>query len=256
MRESDRTNGGRGGPLTIYAYTSLVTYLRQGVLHHIARVSHDSRWKLAPTTITQRPRSPPLLRGPPSRPIYLLTFLSHSGFLLLRFRRVTPSRCTDARAPSPSFSRLPERTQDPRGISGYARTRRHDDKCSRPFTPAAAAAAASRRNSVTSRATHFLHRQRAGGRSRAYAAAWVACRYCTAFDGSIVSRRVVLLGPFAPLRLLPRRRPRQRQRQRRRRRRGSPKYGWPRGYAPLANSTRHGATRDARAHVALGASPP
>jgi len=88
----------------------------------------------------------------------------------------------------------------------------------RPFTPAAtaAAAAAPRRNSVTSRATHFLHRQRAGGRSRAYAAAWVACRYCTAFDGSIVSRRVALLGPFAPLRHLPHRRPRRRRRRRRR----------------------------------------
>ena len=35
---------------------SAITYLGQGVLHHIAGISHDSQWKLAPTTITQRPR--------------------------------------------------------------------------------------------------------------------------------------------------------------------------------------------------------
>ena len=36
---------------------SSITYLGQGVLrHHIAGISHDSQWKLAPTTITQRPR--------------------------------------------------------------------------------------------------------------------------------------------------------------------------------------------------------
>lgn len=54
-----------------FSNLSAVTYLRQGVLHHIARVPHDSRWKLAPTTITQRPR-------------YVLLLFSFSTLLFLR----------------------------------------------------------------------------------------------------------------------------------------------------------------------------
>lgn len=48
---------------------------------------------------------------------------------------------------------------------------------------------------MTSRATHFLHRQRAGGLARSPPLGLRARYYRTAFDGSIVSRRVALLGP-------------------------------------------------------------
>lgn len=83
---------------------SFITYLRQSVLHHIARVPHDSRWKLAPTTtITQRPRySSPLLSSPLlSRVIrdfplsvYLSSFLA-PFFFSLRFSNVYVHTPTD-----------------------------------------------------------------------------------------------------------------------------------------------------------------
>jgi len=70
-----------------------VTYLWQGVLHHIVRVSHDSRWKLAPTTITQRPRSPPL-----SFSLYLSSYFPLSLRSSCSVSDALPSYIPNARA--------------------------------------------------------------------------------------------------------------------------------------------------------------
>jgi len=156
-----------------------VTYLRQGVFHHIARVSHDCRWKLAPTIITQRPRryvslrlpaaalsllislscylallllAPPFPRPTCARVLFLSVSLSLSLSLLgpSSLSVVLPSRAVVCSF-SLSLSCQEERLERSAEIS-YASTRRHNDKCS------PAAAASKRNSSVTSRARHFFHR--------------------------------------------------------------------------------------------------
>ena len=181
-----------------------VTYLWQGVLHHIVRVSHDSRWKLAPTTITQRPRSPPL-----SFSLYLSSYFPLSLRSSCSVSDALPSYIPNARA-SRSLSLSFSLSLSSEGFSSRERKypreyRLRENKKARWQVLAAVYSSSSSSTEKEFRdvTSNTFPPSPAGGRSRAYAAAWIACRYCTAFDGSIVSRRVALLGPLALLPLSP-----------------------------------------------------